>query len=160
MCVSIFSTTFVWNISHFKKNSARYYHKCDNVSMQSTRYSWWILMKLERSRQIFEKCSNTKFQDDPSSGSRVVPYRRTDRHDETNSRFSQFWERAWKQSKVLRLVQNSHEILLSSCIKPYHLHTYTHNCTVPPPPKIRLGTEEHEKHRGKKPRIQKSRALH
>jgi hypothetical protein len=28
MCVLIFSTTFVWNISHSKKNWARYYHKC------------------------------------------------------------------------------------------------------------------------------------
>jgi hypothetical protein len=31
MCVLIFSTTCVWNISHSKKNSARYYHKCINV---------------------------------------------------------------------------------------------------------------------------------
>jgi hypothetical protein len=28
MCVLIFSTTFVRNISHSKKNSERYYHKC------------------------------------------------------------------------------------------------------------------------------------
>jgi len=28
MCVLILSTTFVRNIPHFKKNSARYYHKC------------------------------------------------------------------------------------------------------------------------------------
>ena len=27
MCVLIFSTTVVWNISHSKKNSVRYYHK-------------------------------------------------------------------------------------------------------------------------------------
>ena len=27
MCVLIFHTRFVWNISHFKKNSARYFHK-------------------------------------------------------------------------------------------------------------------------------------
>ena len=27
MCVSIFSTTFVWKISHFKKNWARYDQK-------------------------------------------------------------------------------------------------------------------------------------
>jgi hypothetical protein len=33
MCVLIFSTTFVWNISHSKKNSARYYHKCTYVFM-------------------------------------------------------------------------------------------------------------------------------
>jgi hypothetical protein len=28
MCVLIFSTTFVSNISHSKNNSVRYYHKC------------------------------------------------------------------------------------------------------------------------------------
>jgi len=28
MLVLIFSTTFVWNISHSKKNWARYGHKC------------------------------------------------------------------------------------------------------------------------------------
>jgi len=33
MCVAIFSTTFVFNISHSEKNSARYYHKCTPVYM-------------------------------------------------------------------------------------------------------------------------------
>jgi hypothetical protein len=33
-------------------------------------------MKLEFSRQIFEKPSNIKFHQNPSSGSRVVTYRR------------------------------------------------------------------------------------
>jgi len=32
-CVSIFSTAFVCKISHSKKNSARYYHKCSSVFM-------------------------------------------------------------------------------------------------------------------------------
>ena len=27
MCVLIFSTTAIWRISRYKKNSARYYHK-------------------------------------------------------------------------------------------------------------------------------------
>jgi hypothetical protein len=31
MRVLIFSTTFVWNISHSKKNWARYNHKCTKV---------------------------------------------------------------------------------------------------------------------------------
>ena len=57
-------------------------------------YSCPILMKLEFSRQIFEKSSNIKFHETPSSGSRVVPCVRTDRHDEANSSFSQFCERA------------------------------------------------------------------
>jgi len=55
-------------------------------------------MELEFSRQIFEKSSNTKLHENPSSGIRVVPCGRTDgrtdRHDEADSRFSQFCERA------------------------------------------------------------------
>ena len=43
---------------------------------------------LEFSRQIFEY-SNIKFHENPSSGSRAVPYGRTDGHDKANSRFSQ-----------------------------------------------------------------------
>jgi hypothetical protein len=35
MCVLIFSTTFVWNISHSKKNWARYFHKRTYVVMYS-----------------------------------------------------------------------------------------------------------------------------
>jgi len=54
-------------------------------------------MKLEFSRQIFEKYSNIKFHKNPSSWSRVVPCRRTDRRTESNndakSRFKQFCER-------------------------------------------------------------------
>jgi hypothetical protein len=35
-------------------------------------------MKLEFPREIFEKYSNIKFHENPSSGSRVVPYGQTD----------------------------------------------------------------------------------
>jgi hypothetical protein len=37
-----------------------------------------ILMKLEFSGQIFEKYSNLEFNENPPSGSRVVPYGQTD----------------------------------------------------------------------------------
>ena len=47
-------------------------------------------MILEFSQQIFEKYSTIKFHDNPSSGSRTVPYGQ----DEANSRVSQFCERA------------------------------------------------------------------
>jgi hypothetical protein len=46
MCVLIFSTTFVRNISHSMKNRARYDQKRILVLMWSTRYSCQILMKL------------------------------------------------------------------------------------------------------------------
>jgi hypothetical protein len=54
MCVLIFSTNFVWNISP-SENLTRYRQKCRNVFMESIRYSCRILMKLEFSRQIFGK---------------------------------------------------------------------------------------------------------
>ena len=51
-------------------------------------------MRLEFSRQIFEERLNMKFHKNPSIESRVFFLTRTDRHDEANSRFSQFCERA------------------------------------------------------------------
>jgi hypothetical protein len=77
--ILIFSTTFIRNISHSKRNSARYFHKCKQVFVLNTRYSSRILIKLELSRQIFEKSSNIKFHQNPSNGSRVVLCGRTDR---------------------------------------------------------------------------------
>ena len=42
----------------------------------------------------FRKSRNIKFHQNPSSGSWVVPCGQTDKYDEANSRFSQFYERA------------------------------------------------------------------
>ena len=53
-------------------------------------------MKLGFSGQILKKVSNVKCYENLSGGSRVVPCGQTDgwtdRHDEANSRFSQFCE--------------------------------------------------------------------
>jgi hypothetical protein len=100
MCVLIFCTTFVWNVSHSKKNLARYGQKYRNVFVYSTRYFCRTLIKVELLRHIFEKVSNIKFHQNPWTGSRVVPCGRTDGHDEAwnwaaaNNRFSKFCERA------------------------------------------------------------------
>jgi len=45
----------------------------------STHSSCQILMRLEFSHQIIKKYSNINFYENPSSGSRVVPYGRTDK---------------------------------------------------------------------------------
>jgi len=44
------------------------------------------------STQFRKKYSDIKFDENPSSGSRVVPCGRADGHDEANSTFSQFYE--------------------------------------------------------------------
>jgi len=78
-----------------------------NVRGRHVKYPLFLsfLMKLEFSPQIFKQCSNIKFNENPSSESRVVPCGRTDRqtdkrtddgqtygHDKVNSRFLQFCE--------------------------------------------------------------------
>jgi hypothetical protein len=58
------------------------------------RYSSHILTKPEFSREIFEKYANIILNENPPSGSRMVPCRRTDGLDETNSRFSEVLQKA------------------------------------------------------------------
>jgi len=52
-------------------------------------------------RKILEKSSDTKFDENPSSGWRIVPHRLTDRLadvcDEANSRLLQFCQHVWKE---------------------------------------------------------------
>ena len=72
------------------------------------KYSFFLsdfLKRLEFSQQDFENPSDIKFLQNPSSGSRDDPCGRTERHDEANSRFSQFYKsvskRSLGQNKVL-----------------------------------------------------------
>jgi hypothetical protein len=46
--------------------------------MYSTSYSSPMLMKVECSQQIFKTYSNLKFNENSSSGNRVIPFGRTD----------------------------------------------------------------------------------
>ena len=78
VCVLIFSTNFVWNISHCKKHSTSYCHKCENVLMLNIRCYCRIIIKLEFSQQIFEESSTTKFLQNSSNDSRVFPCGRAD----------------------------------------------------------------------------------
>jgi len=58
-------------------------------------------------RQIFEKSSNIKFRKHLRSGSRVVSVRtdeHTDKHGETNSRFSQFCQRTLKSALLFNTI--------------------------------------------------------
>jgi hypothetical protein len=78
MCVSIFSTRCVWNISHYKNNALKHYRKCTYVFIWSTPYSCNALKKVEVLQQILKKCANIKFNENPSSERRVVPCWRKD----------------------------------------------------------------------------------
>ena len=58
-------------------------------------------MKLEFYRQILEEYSNIKFHEIRPLGTELFHAdRRTERHDEANSRFSQFCEHAYKSRKM------------------------------------------------------------
>jgi hypothetical protein len=85
MCVLIVSTTFVWKISHFKKNLLRYYYKCTLFDFNETWIFWTDLRKKTPILNIME--------------TRLVEVdlfladERTDgQTDEASSRLSQFWD--------------------------------------------------------------------
>jgi len=77
MCFLIFCTTFVWNISHSKKNWARYDQKCISVCMWSAGYCCQIVMRLEFSWHFLWKLLKYRILRRSVSGSRVVPRGRT-----------------------------------------------------------------------------------
>ena len=99
MCVLILSTNFVWNISHSKKNWARYYK---NLYWSSCEVPvilvifWW---KLNFCRKIFEKYSGIKFHENLVIRSWAVPCERAARHYDVNTSFLQFCEGAPRVKK-------------------------------------------------------------
>ena len=72
-------------------------------------------MKLKFSRQIFEKYSNIKFHENPSNGSRVVPY-----GDEGKNSFSQF---CGKRLNANQLMLYREIIAVCSQIHTKHINT-------------------------------------
>jgi len=79
MCVLIFSTNFVSNVSCSKKNSETYCHNCTQVFMYSTGHSCQISNETLNFLEIFfEKSSVIKFHENLCSWSRVVPCGQTD----------------------------------------------------------------------------------
>jgi hypothetical protein len=98
-CIFIFSTNFVWDISHSMNNSAEFITNVHRSSYKIS-YSCQILMKLEFPRQIFEKSSNTNYHKKSFSRNPIFLRSQTDgRMDRQTDRtrtisgFSQFLER-------------------------------------------------------------------
>jgi len=88
--VFLIFSTFVWNLSNSKKNSARYDHKCIHLHVKYPSFlscfnENWIFLSDFR-----KKFSNIKFHENTSSGSRSGPSGRTDTqwrpHRQTNMR--------------------------------------------------------------------------
>ena len=96
MCVLIFSTTFVWNFSHSKKNWAR----CDNKRILVKYLLFLSDFNVNRifSANFQKKKKHTEtsnFMEIRPMGAELFQADgKTDRHDEAESRFSQFYERA------------------------------------------------------------------
>ena len=69
--------------------------RTDGRDEANSRFSqFWDPRPLPPKNQVSfsKKHSNTKFHENPPSGRRVIPCGRTDRRDEANSRFLQFWD--------------------------------------------------------------------
>ena len=74
-----FSLQHLANALLILRRNQRDKHKCTQDFMWSAPYSCQILMNLAFALQTFQKYSNIKFNENPSSGSTVIPCGRTDR---------------------------------------------------------------------------------
>ena len=91
-CVFLFSLQRLSETFLIIRRTGREITKKRNLLFTKSTRSFPILMKLEFHRHVFQKYSNIKFNENPSTGNRVVPCAHTDgrtgTHDEANSRFS------------------------------------------------------------------------
>jgi hypothetical protein len=89
MCVAIFFTTSVWNISHYKKTWATYNHNVLKFSRKVPALLVRFQCKLNFSSQMLQKYSNIQFHENQSSESRVDPCGQRNTHTHMNE---QTWQ--------------------------------------------------------------------
>jgi len=95
MCVLIFSTNFIWNISHCKKKWARYDKNLHWSSYKVPLVLVWFEWKVNFLGGFSENPQISYFINILPLGAQLFHAdRQTDRRDEASSRFSQFCERA------------------------------------------------------------------
>jgi hypothetical protein len=83
--------------------------------MLSTRYSCKVLINIQFSQQVSEKYSYIRFNKNPTSGNGIVHADgRTDGQDETNCRFSQFCEMAYKPTNLFFIFSHIFYIFIYS----------------------------------------------
>jgi hypothetical protein len=129
----IFSKAFVWNISHSKRNWAKYDPKRVRDFTKSTSKSCQSWMKFEFSRQIFEKYSNIKFREksvqwNPSCSTRMDG--RTDEQTDTTKLIVAFRNFANARNKnsislLSLLITNTSSV----CLRPLRTNVLTNLST-------------------------------
>ena len=97
-CAFIFSTTFNRNISHSKKNLARYRQKMSKrLDVKHPLFlsdvNEILIFSTDSRKSLKYQVSSKSVKRKPSCSMR------TDGHDEANSHFSQFCERAYKRKE-------------------------------------------------------------
>jgi hypothetical protein len=83
--------------------------------MSSSRYSYWILLKSELLGRILENYPNIKFNENPSSGRRVVSCGRTDGHRDVTKLIVPFYSFA-NAPKISHLKLHTEKIAVCSQI--------------------------------------------
>jgi predicted membrane protein len=119
-CVLIFCTTFVWNISHYEKEWARYDHRRLLVLMWSTGYSCQILMKFNH----FDRFSkNTEISNIPPVGAELF-------HADTQTDRQTDGRTDMTKLAILRTRFKTAEIVWRHCVTPCHSHIHMYLMTT------------------------------
>jgi hypothetical protein len=102
LCILIFCTTFIWNISHYKQNSVRYWRKSASVFLFLSGLTETRIFSTDF-RNIFKhQISMKSVHRLPSS---MCTDRRTVRHGEADSRFSELCECAKNRQLQIHILQ-------------------------------------------------------